>query len=55
MTTTVPAVRREILVDAQPDGAFRVFTEQIGTWWPLATLSVYGAEATVMFAAGAAA
>jgi uncharacterized protein YndB with AHSA1/START domain len=49
MTTTVPAVRREILVDAQPDGAFRVFTEQIGAWWPLATHSVYGAEATVSF------
>ena len=49
MTTTVPAIRREILVDAQPDAAFRVFTQGIGSWWPVATHSVYGADATVSF------
>ena len=49
MMTTVPAVRREILVDAAPDLAFRVFTQRIGAWWPLATHSVYGADATVSF------
>ena len=49
MTTAVPAVRREILVDATPDVAFRVFTQRIGSWWPLATHSVYGAGGTVSF------
>ena len=30
-------VRREIVVDASQARAFRVFTEEIGSWWPLAT------------------
>jgi uncharacterized protein YndB with AHSA1/START domain len=47
--TAVPAIRREILVDATPEVAFRVFTQRIGVWWPLATHSVYGADATVTF------
>ncbi len=44
---TLPPVRREIVVDADPTLAFAVFTEQIGRWWPLADHSVYGADATV--------
>jgi hypothetical protein len=47
--STIPPVRREILVDADPQTAFEVFTAQIGRWWPLAELSVYGADATVAF------
>jgi uncharacterized protein YndB with AHSA1/START domain len=31
---TIPAVRREITVDAPRERAFTVFTEQLGTWWP---------------------
>jgi uncharacterized protein YciI len=50
--STVPPVRREILVDAEPDAAFEVFTTRIGIWWPLAELSVYGAGATVAFTGG---
>ena len=50
--TAVPPVRREIVVAATPDIAFRVFTERIGRWWPLADHSVYGADATVGFDAG---
>lgn len=42
-------IRREILVSADPETAFLVFTEKIGTWWPLAELSVHGAEASVAF------
>jgi uncharacterized protein YciI len=50
--STVPPIRREILVDANPETAFEVFTERLGLWWPLAELSVYGADATVAFTDG---
>jgi uncharacterized protein YciI len=49
---TVPPIRREILVDADPATAFEVFTERLAHWWPLAQLSVYGADATVAFTDG---
>lgn len=45
----VPPLRREVLVAAGRDLAFAVFTEQIGTWWPLGDHSVHGAGATVAF------
>lgn len=31
------SLSRVVLVQAPPDVAWRVFTEQMGTWWPLAT------------------
>lgn len=45
----VAPIRREVLVDANPDRAFRVFTEQIGRWWPVAEHSVHGEGGTVAF------
>ena len=48
--STVPPIRREVLVDAGPQLAFDVFTGDIGRWWPIAELSVYGAGATVTMA-----
>jgi uncharacterized protein YndB with AHSA1/START domain/uncharacterized protein YciI len=48
--STVPPIRREILVDASPATAFEVFTGDIGRWWPVAELSVYGAGGTVTLA-----
>ena len=48
----MPPIRREVLVDADPQTAFEVFTARIGQWWPLAELSVYGAGATVAFDGG---
>jgi uncharacterized protein YciI len=45
----VPPLRREVIVAADRDLAFRVFTERIGAWWPLAEHSVHGADATVAF------
>ena len=45
----VPPLRREVIVAADRDLAFRVFTERIGAWWPLAEHSVHGADATVGF------
>jgi uncharacterized protein YciI len=50
--SAVPAVRREVLVDADPATAFEVFTAAIGRWWPLAELSVHGAGATLAFIDG---
>ena len=50
--STVPPIRREILVDANPQTAFEVFTGRIAQWWPLAEHSVYGAGATVAFDGG---
>jgi uncharacterized protein YndB with AHSA1/START domain len=40
---------REVLVTADPARAFDAFTGHIGAWWPMASHSVYGAEATVSF------
>jgi hypothetical protein len=34
---SVAPVRREIVVEASQARAFRVFTEEHGAWWPLAT------------------
>jgi uncharacterized protein YciI len=50
--STVPPIRREILVDADPAAAFEVFTAGLGRWWPLKELSVYGKDATVAFTGG---
>jgi uncharacterized protein YndB with AHSA1/START domain len=37
--TTVEPVRRSVNVDRPVEDAFRVFTEGIGSWWPLETHS----------------
>jgi uncharacterized protein YndB with AHSA1/START domain len=42
-------LRREIAVPASPAVAFRVFVEQIGRWWPLEELSVFGDRSRVGF------
>lgn len=49
---TLPPIRREIIVDADPDQAFRVFTDGIGRWWPVAEHSVFGAGSSVAFEDG---
>jgi hypothetical protein len=50
--STLPPIRREVLVDADPATAFDVFTVGIGRWWPLRELSVYGADETLAFVDG---
>ena len=45
--STVPPIRREILVDAEPAVAFEVFTAGIGQWWPVEEHSVHGKGAAV--------
>lgn len=40
----IEPVRKTVTVPAAPAAAFRRFTAELGTWWPLATHSVAGAE-----------
>ncbi len=50
--TTLPPIRREVVVSATPDVAFTAFTTRIGAWWPIADLSVHGDGGTVAFVDG---
>jgi uncharacterized protein YndB with AHSA1/START domain/uncharacterized protein YciI len=47
-----PPIRRELVVGLAPQDAFDLFTGEIGAWWPLGELSVFGAEGTVAFVDG---
>ena len=47
--TSVPPIRREVVVDLAPRQAFELFTGRIGDWWPVAELSVFGEGASVAF------
>src|SRR4029079_9285546 len=40
------AVRKEVVVPGTPERAFGIFTDGLGTWWPLLTHSV-GQESAV--------
>jgi uncharacterized protein YndB with AHSA1/START domain/uncharacterized protein YciI len=50
--TTLPPLRRQVVVPAGAKVAFDVFTERIGEWWPVHRHSVYGAAATAAFRDG---
>ena len=39
--TATETIRKEIFVDAPPETAFRVFTEQVSDWWPLDKYGIY--------------
>ena len=45
----LPPIRRQVVVPAGAELAFEVFTAEIGRWWPVADLSVYGAGTGVAF------
>ena len=45
MSTTIAAIRKTIRVEADPDHAFRVFTDGIGRWWPLDRYSIHEEDA----------
>jgi Activator of Hsp90 ATPase homolog 1-like protein len=49
---SVAPIVREVLVRTDLETAFDLFTERIGSWWPLATHSVFGEHATVAFQDG---
>ena len=44
---TIEPVRRSVEVGCDPAQAFRIFTEEIDSWWPLATHSMGDAEGCV--------
>ncbi len=44
-TVEIAPVIKCIDVELPPARAFRLFTEEIGRWWPLVSHSVHGAEA----------
>jgi uncharacterized protein YndB with AHSA1/START domain len=49
-TMTTEAITKEIHLNASPEVAFRVFTDEIASWWPLQKYGVFGEEAgTVVF------
>jgi uncharacterized protein YndB with AHSA1/START domain len=39
--TATETIRKEIFIDASPETAFRVFTEQIADWWPLDRYGIF--------------
>ena len=48
----LPPVRRQVVVPVTCAAAFEVFTAEIGSWWPVAELSVHGEHTTVGFENG---
>ena len=47
-----PVVRASVRVPATPDRAFRRFTDEIATWWPLSDHSVSGTRAETLVLEG---
>ncbi|MBN9606070.1 MAG: SRPBCC domain-containing protein [Actinomycetales bacterium] len=47
--SALPALRRQIVVAATPERAYRAWTERIGAWWPLERFAVFDAGTTVAF------
>lgn len=45
-TTSLAPIVKTVAVAIEPDAAFRLFTDGIATWWPLATHSVGGDKAS---------
>jgi uncharacterized protein YndB with AHSA1/START domain len=43
-TVAIEPVRRTIMVDCPMEEAFRVFTTEIASWWPLLTHSIGGEQ-----------
>jgi uncharacterized protein YndB with AHSA1/START domain len=41
MTTVIAPVTKTLVLECTPERAFAVFTDEIETWWPLRTHSVY--------------
>jgi uncharacterized protein YndB with AHSA1/START domain/uncharacterized protein YciI len=45
----VPPLRRQVLVACDPATAFRLWTDDIGAWWPVASHSCFGEGSHVAF------
>ncbi len=46
--TIIAPVTKSVVVGAPPEVAFRIFTERLGEWWPLATHSIGEAVTATM-------
>lgn len=51
-TTEIDPVTKAVTVNRPPEEAFRIFTDGIATWWPLASHSIYGDGATTVLLEG---
>jgi len=49
--TTIPPLRREVLVRCDPATAERLWVDEIDAWWPIASHGCFGAGASVAFEA----
>ncbi len=45
-TTSIAPIVKTVKVAVPPDVAYRIFTEEIASWWPLDTHSVGGSKTT---------
>ena len=50
--TALPPIRRQIVVPTDPVDAFRLWTDDLATWWPFDGHSVFGTGGSVAFADG---
>jgi uncharacterized protein YciI len=48
----IAPIRRQVIVAADPQRAFQVWTEELAAWWPFAQHSVYGAGSAAGFRNG---
>ncbi len=44
MIEPIEPIRRSVTVDCSPEHAFRVFTKELDTWWPLHTHAIADQE-----------
>ena len=45
----IEAVRKSVTVDCTVEEAFRVFTSDASSWWPIATHSIHGDAEAIVF------
>ncbi len=45
----IEAVRKSVTVDCTVEEAFRVFTSDASSWWPIATHSIHGDAQAIVF------
>jgi len=44
MDTDLMVVEKQLVVERSRDDCFRLFTEELGAWWPIATFSIHGED-----------
>lgn len=46
---SLPPIRRQVVVNTDPDVAYRAWLDEIGSWWPLERHAVFDPPTTVAF------